>query len=454
MSSTSHGEAFEKRVFSYFETEIRAGRFFAKPECCTVFQHQPYYSQDRRSQIIFDLAIEVVLPGATVPSILCLIECKHYGRPVQVDDVEEFFAKVQQVAAAGAKAIIVTTSSFQSGAIEFARSKKIGLLRFFLQSDCKWELRRSPSTLSMSTTLSNDGDVWRGLTQEVHHSHRFDFYCSLGDLVTYSLNDFFRALVTEGVDANFLPAIAAEPSDARAVTFLSRDEIEDRCRSVHSIIGYKGGRVSLNAVCDWQERETGLRVDTRRAEKSEAERGILGRITFDPPSIVVFFDRIGEARQRFTLAHELGHLLLGHGSYMKAESVDESDIEKDDMDLGIDDLRHLEWQANYFASCILLPRNALMASALWQARYMDLWDRGHGLIFVDNQPGNIDNYSVFTAALMNEYAVSRTTISIRLKALGLLTDSRGGQIDAGQFSGVRSNFLTHAARAQPSVRTH
>lgn len=219
MSSTSHGEAFEKRVFSYFDIEVRTGRFFASPECCTVFYHRSYYSRDRRSQITFDLAIEVALPGAPVPSMLCLIECKHYGRPVRVDDVEEFFAKVQQVAAAGAKAIIVSTNSFQSGAIEFARSKKIGLLRFFPRSECKWELHRSPSTHSMSRALSNDSDVWRGLTQEIHHSSRFDFYCCLGNLLTYSLNDFFRALAMGAINANFLPTTDAEQSDARAVTF-------------------------------------------------------------------------------------------------------------------------------------------------------------------------------------------------------------------------------------------
>jgi len=42
---------------------------------------------------------------------------------VRVDDVENFFAKVQQVAAAGAKRSSGTTSSFQSGAIEFAHQE-------------------------------------------------------------------------------------------------------------------------------------------------------------------------------------------------------------------------------------------------------------------------------------------------------------------------------------------
>jgi Zn-dependent peptidase ImmA (M78 family) len=253
------------------------------------------------------------------------------------------------------------------------------------------------------------------------------------------MSSISRGEALEAIDTNSPPAIAAARSDASAMTFLSRDEIEDRCRAVHSVIGYKGGRVSLNTVCDWQKRETGLRVDTRQAERNDAERGIRARITFEPPSIVVFFHPVSQERQDFTLAYALGHVLLGHGSYMKAESVDESDLEKYDIDLGINDLRHLKWQANYFASCLLVPHDALIVSADKQARYRDLRDRGHGLIFVDNQPGNIENHYLITTALMKEFAVSPTTVSTRLKALGLLNDSRPRQIEARKFSGMRSS---------------
>ena len=79
--------------------------------------------------------------------MLCLIECKDYSRPVPVDDVEEFFAKVQQVAPAKAKAIVVSSNSFQSGALEFACSKGIGLLRMFPESEFKWVLHRSLSSV-------------------------------------------------------------------------------------------------------------------------------------------------------------------------------------------------------------------------------------------------------------------------------------------------------------------
>jgi Zn-dependent peptidase ImmA (M78 family) len=129
-------------------------------------------------------------------------------------------------------------------------------------------------------------------------------------------------------------------------------------------------------------------------------------------------------RPRFTLAHELGHLLLGHGAYMVSESVDAKDIESSsNTDLAEDDIR-LEWQANYFASCLLLPRDLFVASALNMAARMDLIDRGHGLVFRDHQPVNVRNYYDLTSALMDAYGVSRTAVSIRLKGLGLLRESR------------------------------
>ena len=172
------GGDFERRVFSFIEAEIRANRLLFRPECCAIFRQKPYYSRDRRSHIAFDVAIEVTLPGGDAPSMLCLIECKDYSRPVPVDDVEEFFAKVQQVARAKAKAIVVSSNSFQSGALEFACSKGIGLLRMFPESEFKWVLHRSLSSVRMSGVLSRDSEICSGLTQENNRSSRFDCFAT------------------------------------------------------------------------------------------------------------------------------------------------------------------------------------------------------------------------------------------------------------------------------------
>ena len=439
MNSTLRGADFEKRVFSFFEAEVKANRLFFNSEYCAIFRQKPYYSRDRQSLIVFDVAIEASLPGAQTPSMLCLIECKDYSHPVRVDEVEEFFTKVQQVASAKSKAIIVTSSSFQSGALEFARSKGIGLLRMFPESGVKWVLHRSPSSTRMSSELSKDSEIWSGLTKENYYSHRFDFFCNAGDTFTYSLYDFFLALASDTFGPS-LQTIAAERNDADLVPFMSPDDVELPCQAVHSAIGYQNGSVSLRAICEWQQLVTGLTVVTGAvARREEAERGILGRITFNPPSIVIFSDPMGVRRERFTLAHELGHLILGHSEYMQAESVDAKDIEDSDrVDIGADSIRRLEWQANRFASCLLLPREPFVKSAYEKACQMGLRNKGFGLIYFDHQPVNTQNYYELTSALAATYEVSRSAVRIRLKNFDLLCDSSTQGKDRGFGTTSRS----------------
>jgi len=51
-------------------------------------------------------------------------------------------------------------------------------------------------------------------------------------------------------------------------------------------------------------------------------------------------------RQRFTVAHELGHFLLGHGL---------GEDNRDAIDEAFDSPRPQEREANFFASCLLMP---------------------------------------------------------------------------------------------------
>src|SRR5437879_3700921 len=108
MSATTRGTDFEKQVFSYLEEELKAGRLYFVPKRSAIYHHKSYYSRDRNSNIIFDIAIEVTFPGMRTPSAYCLVECKDHDRKIQVDEVEAFFGKIQQVAAAAAKGIIVS----------------------------------------------------------------------------------------------------------------------------------------------------------------------------------------------------------------------------------------------------------------------------------------------------------------------------------------------------------
>ena len=57
----------------------------------------------------------------------------------------------------------------------------------------------------------------------------------------------------------------------------------------------------------------------------------------------------GVGRDRFTLAHEVGHYFLHHDGYLYARSTQK-----------IPKYRDPEWQANTFASALLIPRELVM----------------------------------------------------------------------------------------------
>ena len=131
MDTTKKGDELENKIYELFRDDILNDRFWAKKECCKIYKKKGYYSRDRKKDIIFDIAIEIFLPGQVSFSSLVLIECKHYNHKVPVEDVESFLMKAQQVSGGNVKAIVVSNNAFQEGVFNFSESKRIGLLRFY-----------------------------------------------------------------------------------------------------------------------------------------------------------------------------------------------------------------------------------------------------------------------------------------------------------------------------------
>ena len=67
----------------------------------------------------------VIFNGAR---IIVLIECKRYSRPVEREKILSLYTKLQDVGAH--KAMIFSTSGFQSGALSYAKGKGIACLSF------------------------------------------------------------------------------------------------------------------------------------------------------------------------------------------------------------------------------------------------------------------------------------------------------------------------------------
>ena len=162
---------------------------------------------------------------------------------------------------------------------------------------------------------------------------------------------------------------------------------------------------------------------------------ILGAYYF-APKLAIFIDLSlladygARPRFRFTLAHELGHLSLHRKLTLDFESLDATAAAildgRKDLRLGRRTLTTsrdwLEWQANYFAGSLLMPRSTLVPELKRQQTALEI--RRPGRIYVDDQRDNKHAYKNVVDLLCATYQTSRTSTRIRLEQLGLVEDRR------------------------------
>ena len=106
------------------------------------------------------------------------------------------------------------------------------------------------------------------------------------------------------------------------------------------------------------------------------------------------------ARQNFTIAHELGHLLLHDQEQLHVDHEFRVRLRNDVSSQGTDEA---EQEANFFAASLLMPREFIERD-LVNEEYVDLLDEG------------------FIHRLAQKYGVSAQALAIRLKTLGYIQE--------------------------------
>lgn len=159
--------------------------------------------------------------------------------------------------------------------------------------------------------------------------------------------------------------------------------------------------------------EFGLGLDIVPEDNLYREFGIEGWLSQDESAIHVDGYQFSnmEQRCRFTLAHEVAHLLL-HSDLYKGRSFDS--VERWlRFQAGIDEevLDNLEWQARNLAGRILVPTDPLMEMA------QDALDRRRDKIPSDVDPGVLWGY--LAIPLSYKFNVSEQVIEIRFSGDGV-----------------------------------
>jgi len=152
---------------------------------------------------------------------------------------------------------------------------------------------------------------------------------------------------------------------------------------------------------------------------------ILGRFDFEPRQI--FIDKVlpyDSPRFRWTLCHEVGHLVLHRKLNPRLISRDAPQFVDTRTELRFirsarwSEIEWIEWQANQFASGLLLPRPIVHTAVVVVQRELDI--PRPGSIYLDDQPWNVRDYIRVLRHVSTRLSVSRTVLRIRLLHLASL----------------------------------
>lgn len=141
---------------------------------------------------------------------------------------------------------------------------------------------------------------------------------------------------------------------------------------------------------------------------------ICGRFMYIDDEPVIFYNsKHTRAMQAFTIAHELGHYFLKHLETEEAEIIclDRDFQRMDDSD---DAKKEREVEANYFASCLLMPLDLIHPVF---TRFMQ-GQRLSGVLYVDKQQCNFMAYKQCIRVFQLYFTASETAIRFRLVSLG------------------------------------
>lgn len=433
VNTITKGNKLEEKVFKLFKEELSQNRLFLIPDCCKIYRKKGYYSKDRQSKITVDISIEVFLPGAKEYSLLIIIECKNYNHSVPVDDIEEFHSKLLQIAGANIKGIVATTNSFQKSALTFSKSKGLGLIRILDNSNFKWILKRAVTGLVTYEEIEKSEDsIYDGLINENYPTNQIDFLSVISDKYSYSAQQFFDKLLRvdiENLGKEMAERMICEPDHKPSfVPFIKKEFIESLSLDILKNIKYKYGVVPIDTICEYVKSNNNIHIVFENSlGYDELGFEILGKIIFEPTTIFISKKaNENKHREKFTIAHEIAHHILNHFQFMTQEYYAENDFENSDYNLiKVDDIKRIEWQANYFASNLLLPKDNIKYEFFKILEEEDIKDKGYGALFIDRQECNINHYYKVTNKLRDKFQVSRKAISLRLKELELLNDSTG-----------------------------
>lgn len=390
MNTTQIGNDFEDRIFLLIKDLLEKDEFTVPGKRSRIYQKKGYYSESRKNEIITDISIETFLPEATDYSILNVIECKFLNNNVAIDDIEEFDSKLTQIGKHNSKGFIVSNKGFAKTTINFAKSLKIGLLKVKNNNEYEWiNYRKKYEPIDFENEETEP------------------FLAKVGNKVCNNIADFL--LEIKAID------FYSQRDKFLTVKYLTVEHIKSIADRIlkYDVTNY--GTLDTKKLIDFINERYSIEI------KFERLYPIMGKVEFDPLKIVID-TTLDEHRQRFTLCHEIGHLVL-HKKIFENRIQHKEDSEYTlSLNNTITDLtsRRIEIQANIFASYLLLPSENFQLEVF---KFFIQNNISKNYIHLDKQPVNQLLASKLISDLSNKFNASQEAVRLRLIDTNLLKDT-------------------------------
>ena len=107
--------------------------------------------------------------------MLWVCECKDYSGAVPVNDVEEFRAKLDQIAGVSKKGVLAISGALQGGALKYARANGIGVIRLLPDDQVRHVLYNISAVTLKEIPALDPSEFHRALTHPDFVGENRDF---------------------------------------------------------------------------------------------------------------------------------------------------------------------------------------------------------------------------------------------------------------------------------------
>lgn len=380
------GDYFENLVFKKLKELIKNQDIPGVSRYNEIFLHKQYASKTAPDVMLNpDITIEVYSnSNKETWSNLLVVECKNHGRKIDNSIYREFVGNLSDYPRSGVRGIMVSSAGFTQQVITLAQSDNIALVVLSEQSD--WE------------TI-----IWRKINS--FEQHQFGHKVLTGEASTsypivYSGNSFVTV-------SDLLQECGIPMSKALHIPFMEDNVI---CKKVEDILQNTKYLVNENFI----DRCFSLIAPNYKFDFVEMQEDCLGKCDFKE-HVITINSTLSKHRQNFTIAHELGHIALHSSIVENLFSIEDRESDKNTI-ISKSIYGRMEYQANTFASYLLMPNIPFMAEV--NKLFKENWITT-GRLYHDYQPCNIRDCNVVVGALSSKFNVSQEAVIVRLKRANL-----------------------------------